>query len=313
MTSVNSEYIDLNLLRVLHALLETGSVVGAAARLHLSPPAVSRSLGRLRKLLGDPLFVRAGRQLVPTELAKSLRAPAEAALGEALKVLRPSMATDPINLKRRFAMRADDSIIAVLALPLMERVRIAAPGVDIDFLRDDPNYVAHLRNGEIDVRIGVHVQEHRDTTSEVLLTDRFVAIVRKDHPLAGRRLTRRRFAESHHVTVSPKGAKTGPIDVALAVEGLKRKHITTVTSFVVAAHLVATTDLVGSVPRALAKTMARSLPVVLSEIPLDLPSFDVCVSWHDRHGNDPAHQWLRDQIADAVGELTGNCSQDSYR
>ena len=304
MTSVNSADIDLNLLRVLDALLDTGSVVGAAARLHLSPPAVSRSLGRLRKLLGDPLFVRAGRELVPTELAKSLRAPAQAALGEALNVLRPSMSTDPINLKRRFAIRADDSIIAVLALPLMERVRFVAPGVDIDFLRDDPNYVAHLRNGEIDVRIGVHIEEHRDTTSEVLLSDRFVAIVRQDHPLAGRRLTHRRFAEAHHVTVSPVGKRTGPIDAALAEVGLDRKHITTVTSFVVAAHLVATTDLAGSVPRTIARTMARTLPIVSLEIPLALPTFDVCLTWHDRHGNDPSHQWLRNQIADAVRGLT---------
>ena len=223
MASVNSADIDLNLLRVLDALLDTGSVVGAAARLHLSPPAVSRSLGRLRKLLGDPLFVRAGRELVPTELAKSLRTPTQAALGEALNVLRP---------------------------------------------------------------------------------DRFVAIVRKDHALAGRRLTHRRFAESHHVTVSPVGKRTGPIDAALAEVGLERKHITTVTSFVVAAHLVANTDLLGSVPRTIAKTMAGSLPIVSLEIPLALPTFDVFLTWHDRHGNDPSHQWLRGQIADAVRNLT---------
>ena len=303
MALMNSSDIDLNLLRVLDALLDTGSVVGAAARLHLSPPAVSRSLGRLRKVLGDPLFVRAGRELVPTELAKSLRGPTQTALVEALKILRPSTSSDPINLKRRFAVRADDSIIAVLALPLMERVRQAAPGVDIDFLRDDPNYVTHFRNGEIDVRIGVHVEEHRDTTSQVFLTDRFVAIVRKDHPLAGRRLTHRRFAEAHHVTVSPVGKRTGPIDAALAEVGLERQHITTVTSFVVAAHIVATTDLVGSVPRTIAKTMVRSLPIVSMEIPLTLPTFDVCLTWHDRHSDDPAHQWLREQIADAVRDL----------
>ena len=303
MALMNSSNVDLNLLRVLDALLDTGSVVGAAARLHLSPPAVSRSLGRLRKVLGDPLFVRAGRELVPTELAKSLRGPTQAALGEALKVLRPSMSSDPINLKRRFAIRADDSIIAVLALPLMERVQVAAPGVDIDFLRDDPNYVTQFRNGEIDFRIGVHVGEHRDTRSEVLLTDRFVAIVHKDHSLAGRRLTSRRFADAHHVTVSPVGKRTGPIDAALAEIGMDRKHITTVTSFVVAAHLVATTDLVGSVPRTIATTMARSLPIVSLEIPLSLPTFDVCLTWHDRHSDDPAHQWLRTQIADAVRDF----------
>lgn len=303
MAPMNSSNADLNLLRVLDALLDTGSVVGAAARLHLSPPAVSRSLGRLRKVLDDPLFVRAGRELVPTELAKSLQGPTQVVLGEALKILRPSMSTDPVNLKRRFAIRADDSIIAVLALPLMERVQTEAPGVGIDFLRDDSNHVTQLRNGEIDFRIGVHVEEHRDTRSDVLLTDRFVAIVHKDHPLAGRRLSNRRFADAHHVTVSPVGKRTGPIDVALAEIDMDRKHITTVTSFVVAAHLVATTDLVGSVPRAIATTMARALPVVSLDIPLPLPTFDVCLTWHDRHSDDLAHQWLRTQIVDAVRDL----------
>jgi DNA-binding transcriptional LysR family regulator len=303
MTLMNSADIDLNLLRVLDALLDTGSVVGAAAQLHLSSPAVSRSLGRLRKVLDDPLFVRAGRELVPTELAKSLRVPTQAALGEVLKVLQPSMSSDPINLKRRFAIRADDSIIAVLAIPLMERVQMSAPGVDIDFLRDDPSYVTQFRTGELDFRIGVHAEEHRDTRSEVLLTDRFVAIVHKDHALAGRRLTNRKFADAHHVTVSPVGKRTGPIDVALAEIGLDRKHITTVTSFVVAAHLVATTDQVGSVPRTIAKTMARALPIVSLEIPLSLPTFDVCLTWHDRHSDDSAHQWLKSQIVDAVRDL----------
>ena len=303
MTLMNSADIDLNLLRVLDALLDTGSVVGAAAQLHLSSPAVSRSLGRLRKVLDDPLFVRAGRELVPTELAKSLRVPTQAALGEVLKVLQPSRSSDPINLKRRFAIRADDSIIAVLAIPLMERVQMSAPGVDIDFLRDDPSYVTQFRTGELDFRIGVHAEEHRDTRSEVLLTDRFVAIVHKDHALAGRRLTNRKFADAHHVTVSPVGKRTGPIDVALAEIGLDRKHITTVTSFVVAAHLVATTDQVGSVPRTIAKTLARALPIVSLEIPLSLPTFDVCLTWHDRHSDDSAHQWLMTQIVDAVRDL----------
>lgn len=300
---MNSADIDLNLLRVLDALLESGSVAGAAARLHLSPPAVSRSLGRLRKVLGDPLFVRAGRQLVPTEFARGLREPTKTALEEVLKVLQPAAPSDPLNFERRFVIRADDSIIAVLAVPLMEQVRLAAPGVDITFLRDDPNYITDFRNGDLDVRLAVHVEDLHDTTSEAMLTDRFVAAVRKDHPLVGRRLTTRRFAESHHVTVSPVGKRTGPIDVALKQLGLDRKHITTVTSFIVATHLVATTDLVGSVPYTVAKTMAKALPITSLEIPLALPTFDVHMTWHNRHGGDPIHQWLRGQISHAVRDL----------
>jgi len=292
--------IDLNLLRVLDALLDTGSVAGAAKRLHLSPPAVSRSLGRLRRTLGDPLFVRAGRELVPTELALSLRAPTQRALGAALDVLRPVTPSDPIRFDRRFVIRADDAIVAVLALPLMERVRARAPGVDVDFLRDDPDAITQFRAGDLDLRIGVHAENHHDTTSEVLLTDRFVAAVRDDHPLLDRRLTAKRFAEAHHVTVSPRGKRSGPIDEALAALGLAREHVTTVTSFVVAAHLVAVTDLVGSLPRTVVTAMSRALPIRAVEIPLPLPTFDVCLTWHHRSNGDPAHEWLRQQVTEAI-------------
>lgn len=292
--------IDLNLLRVLDALLDTGSVAGAAKRLHLSPPAVSRSLGRLRRTLGDPLFVRAGRELVPTELALSLRAPTQRALGAALDVLRPVTPSDPIRFDRRFVIRADDAIVAVLALPLMEKVRARAPGVDIDFLRDDPDAIMQFRAGDLDLRIGVHAENHHDTTSEVLLTDRFVAAVRDDHPLLDRRLTAKRFAEAHHVTVSPRGKRSGPIDEALAALGLAREHVTTVTSFVVAAHLVAVTDLVGSLPRTVVTAMSRALPIRAVEIPLPIPTFDVCLTWHQRSNGDPAHEWLRQQVTEAI-------------
>ena len=292
--------IDLNLLRVLDALLDTGSVAGAAKRLHLSPPAVSRSLGRLRRTLGDPLFVRAGRELVPTELALSLRAPTQRALGAALDVLRPVTPSDPIRFDRRFVIRADDAIVAVLALPLMEKVRARAPGVDVDFLRDDPDAITQFRAGDLDLRIGVHAENHHDTTSEVLLTDRFVAAVRDDHPLLDRRLTAKRFAEAHHVTVSPRGKRSGPIDEALAALGLAREHVTTVTSFVVAAHLVAVTDLVGSLPRTVVTAMSRALPIRAVEIPLPLPTFDVCLTWHHRSNGDPAHEWLRQQVTEAI-------------
>ena len=304
MTAVDTSDVDLNLLRVLDALLDTGSVSRAAARLHLSAPAVSRSLGRLRNLLSDPLFVRAGRELVPTELAKALRGPVRAALDEALRVLQPVAPSDPLDFRRRFVIRADDSIIAILALPLMERVRSLAPGVDIAFLRDDPAWIVHFRSGELDLRIGVHVEDHHDTTSTILLTDRFVAAVRHDHPLVSRQLTKQRFAAAHHVTVSPIGKRAGPIDAALAEVGLERTHVTTVTSFVVAAHIVASTDLVGSMPNTIVKTMVGMLPIVALEMPLVLPTFDVFMTWHRRHDIDPVHQWLVEQVRDVARVLT---------
>ncbi len=301
---VISTDIDLNLLRVLDALLANGSVVGAAKALHLSPPAVSRSLARLRSAVGDPLFVRAGRSLVPTDVANGLREPARRALEAAVAVLTPSPSSDPASIERRFVICADDAVVAALALPLIARVRATAPGVEIDFIRDDPDTIGRFRSGTIDLRIDPHVEAHNDINSEVILTDRFVAAVRRDHPLMRGRMTATRYAESHHITVSPRGKRNGPIDHALTELGLTRRHITSVTSFVVAAHLVAATDLVGSLPRSIVALMSRTLPITALDIPLVIPDFEVSLIWHDRHQHDPGHQWLRQQILESFNELS---------
>jgi len=300
---VTSSDIDLNLLRVLHALLENGSVAGAARALHLSPPAVSRSLARLRTVVGDPLFVRAGRSLVPTDVAISLRGPARQALEAAVTVLTPAPSSDPARIERRFVVCADDAIVAALALPLITRVRAAAPGVEIDFVRDDPDTIGRFRSGTIDLRIDPHVEEHHDIASQIILTDRFVAVVRRDHPLLESRMTAKCFAEAHHITVSPKGKRTGPIDHALAEVGLRREHVTTVTSFVVAAHLVAATDLVGSLPHSIVALMSQSLPIEAVAIPVAVPDFHINLIWHQRDHHDVAHQWLRQQILESFEDL----------
>ncbi len=291
--------IDLNLLRVLDALLENGSVTGAAKTLHLSPPAVSRSLARLRSVVGDPLFVRAGRSLVPTDVAISLREPARRALEAAVAVLTPAPSSDPARIERRFVICADDAIVAALALPLVTRVRATAPGVEIDFIREEPDTIGRFRSGTIDLRIDAHVEQHHDIESEVVLTDRFVAAVRRDHPLLKGRMTAERFAEAHHITVSPKGKRNGPIDHALETLGLSRERVTTVTSFVVAAHLVAATDLVGALPHSIVALMSRSLPIEAVAIPVPVPDFDIHLIWHKRDQHDAAHQWLRQQIIES--------------
>ncbi len=300
---VLSTDIDLNLLRVLDALLANGSVAGAARALHLSPPAVSRSLARLRSVIGDPLFVRAGRSLVPTDVAIGLREPVRRALEAAVAVLTPSPSSDPAMIERRFVICADDAVVAALALPLIARVSTTAPGVEIDFIRDDPDTIGRFRSGTIDLHIDPHVEKHNDINSEVMLTDRFVAAVRRDHPLLEGRMTAARYAEAHHITVSPRGKRSGPIDRALAELGLSRRRVTTVTSFVVAAHLVAATDLVGSLPQSIVALMSRSLPITAVEIPVLIPDFEVSLIWHDRHQHDPGHQWLRRQILDSFTEL----------
>lgn len=296
--------VDLNLVRVLDALLEEGSVAGAAARLHLSSPAVSRALGRLRRAFGDPLFVRAGRNLTPTARAVELAPAVRDTMDRLAALLTPPEDLDPAHLQRRFTVRADDAIIALVTLPLVREARRAAPGLWFDFLPDSPTTVEELRSGRLDLAIGVKRYDDPDIHHGTLLTDHFVAAVRRGHPLTAQTLTPARYARAEHVVVSPRARRVGPIDHALAARNLTRTNVLTVTSFLAAAHLVASTDLVGSLPRALVSALSTTLGIVGLEIPVRLPTFDVEQHWHRRADADPAHRVLRQLVTRASAELT---------
>lgn len=294
---MTAQDVDLNLLRVLDALLEEGSVAGAAARLHLSAPAVSRSLGRLRRALDDPLFVRSGRMLVPTPRAESIRQEAKHAFLQATAVLRPDAEVfDPSQLHRRFVICAGDAIIAALGLSLVDRVVNEAPGVDIDFL-PDTNERELLRSANVDLDIGAPHVMAPEIESEVLFTDRFVLAFGSAHRFATQTVTARRFANARHIIVSTKGKRSNLVDVALADLGLRRDRVTVVPSAVVAAHLVADSDAVVTLPSAVVSSLGQHLSIVASVLPFATPSLPVGQSWHIRYANDPAHQWLRSQVA----------------
>lgn len=293
--------VDLNLLRVLDALLEEGSVVGAAERLHLSAPAVSRSLGRLRRALEDPLFVRSGRELVPTPRAVAMRDDVHRALAEVTAVLTPDeQQFDPSRLERRFVISAADAMIAVVGLGLVDRIKALAPGVQMDFL-PDTNEVELIRSGTVDLDIGAPHAAAPEIETQVLFTEQLVAVIREAHPLAGANLTVRRFAGAQHVDVSATGKRTRLIDAALDDLGYERKDVMVVPSFVVAAHLVVDSNAVTVLPATLVASLGRYLPLVALPLPIDMPSLPVGQSWHRRNSNDPAHKWLREQVADLAG------------
>jgi len=223
-------------------------------------------------------------------------------------LVAPPDTIDPATLTRRFTIRADDVVITVLALPLLSAVHATAPGVDIEFLPEVRDPFLELRNGEVDVAIGVYADIDPDVMHAELLTDRFVATVRRGHPLTAAGLTPKRYANAHHLNVSPRARRVGPIDESLATLGLERRRTTTVPSFLVAAHLVATTDMVGNLPRTLAVALADLLHIEAMEIPVSVSNFTLSQHWHQRHTNDAAHAWLRATIADTASSILPDAS-----
>lgn len=147
--------MDLNLLRVLDALLQENSVSRAAERLGTSPAAVSRSLARLRRAVGDPLLVRAGQGMVPTPRALELRGEVGELLRGCDNVLRPGAGFEAVHLQRTFTVQATDLLLAGVAGPLTDRIRAAAPHVDVVFLPEALEGGPALRQGTVDVELGV--------------------------------------------------------------------------------------------------------------------------------------------------------------
>ncbi|MFE5545853.1 LysR family transcriptional regulator [Streptomyces sp. NPDC056534] len=292
--------MDLNLLRVLDALLQDNSVTRAADRLGTSPAAVSRTLARLRRAVGDPLLVRAGQGMVPTPRALELREEVAALLRGCENVLRPGPGLDAARLQRTFTVQAAELLLVGLAAHLTERIQAEAPQVDVVFLPEAVEGGPGLRQGWVDVELGVlgHLDPEIRTRQLRRMTP--VGIARQDHPLFDGPIDARRFAAADHIGISRLGKRLGPIDHALAERGLRRRTAIVVPSHTSAMMLARDTDLV-------ALSLADWLPDTVSAlglrtfaIPLDLAPLDLGMAWHPRNSADPGHRWFREHLAAAV-------------
>ena len=304
---------DLNLLIALDALLADGSVAGAARRLGLSPSAMSRTLTRLREETGDPLLVRAGRQMVLTPHAEALRQRTQNAVHEARAVLRPATTDlDFSTLQRTFTIRSNDGFVEAFGASLIAAATAVAPRICLRFAPKLEKTAAYLRDGSADLEIGVLSEMGPEVRVQALFRDRFIGVVRQGHPLATERdVTAQRYTAFGHVVASRHGRTSGPVDEALAALGLERTIVAVVPSFPAALAVARNSDLIALVPAsvlgnqsvqqelsAFAGTHAFELPVTTGEI-------TVSQMWHPRLEVDPVHRWLRQLTLTVCRERLG--------
>lgn len=292
---------DLNLLTALDALLAEGSVAGAARRLGLSASAMSRTLARLRAATGDPLLVRAGRGMAPTPRAAELRGRVHELAADAHAVLRPAVGgLDLANLKRSFIIRSSEGFVEIFAASLVAAVTAAAPNVRLHFAPKPDKDVRALREGLVDLEIGVLGQSGPEVRLQALFRDDFVGAVREGHPLiAGGKVTPERYAACGHVVASRRGQTSGPVDRALAALGLTRTVVAVVPGFRAALAVASVSDLValvtGSFIDATLGSQTKRSSAGIKSFPLPVRTEPITVSqmWHPRLDADPAHRWLR--------------------
>ncbi|MFB7865776.1 MULTISPECIES: LysR family transcriptional regulator [unclassified Streptomyces] len=299
---MGSEQLDLNLLRVFDALLREHSVTAAAERLHLSIPATSRALGRLRRAMNDPILVRAGRGMAPTPFALRAAPRVRSLLDEASALISADRAFAVGDLHRTFTVRINDGVAATLAPQAVEATAAVAPGVVLRFVAEGSESAEDLRDGSLDLDVGVGDATAPDLRTAPLYRDRMVGVVRADSPLGRRRApTLAQLCAHPHVSASRRGHARGPLDEALDAKGLTRQVAAVVPTSALALLLVASTPYVGLVPQRLAEHHARSLNLRWFPVPAPLPALDVRLCWHARLDADPAQRWLRDTVRGAVG------------
>ena len=294
--------VDLNLLVALDALLAEGSVTRAARRLGLSASAMSRTLARLRAATGDPLLVRAGQTLVPTPRAVELRDQVRDLTRDARSVLRPQRTTvDLASLERTFTIRASEGFVEVFSPLLVSAITDVAPGVRVRFAPKPEKDPRHLRDGAIDLEIGVLAASAPEVRTQVLFRDDFVGAARPGHPLLdGKAVTPERYAACKHVVASRKKDFTGPVDAALEKLGLHRTIVVVVPGYPDAMRIAERSDLVALVPRSCLRGGAR---LAIFELPVRTPKITISAMWHPRADADPAHRWLREKVRSVCGGL----------
>lgn len=302
MREMNLRGIDLNLLVVLEALLEERSVTRAAGRLGMSQPAVSRALARLRKLFGDGLLVEGRGGYLPTARAEALRPRLRRTLAEIGGMLEASP-FDPAAATGELRLLMLDLEAAALVPPLLTRLALEAPGLDLDIVAPGPRVVEALEKDAVDAVVGVIDEAPVGILRRGLYDDGFVTLLRAGHPAAGEKLTLNRYLELGHIVVSVTGEGAAPVDAALARIGRQRRVRVRVPSFLAAVEIAARSDLVMTLPSSLARTAGGMGRFVALPPPLDLGRFTMSLLWHARHQDEPRHIWLRRSLVAAAGTL----------
>ena len=303
---VNIRRLDLNLLVVLDALLSEGSVTRAAGRVHLSQPAVSNALARLRIYFQDELFVRRGAKLEPTRKARALMQPIRDLLHQVDHVvLAHPVKFDPKRSVKTFRVAATDYVNFVLLPALLARLEIDAPSISIDVCElDRARPMDALLRDEIDLVLGSVSATNTYIHRADLFSDDYVCIARKGHPTIKKRLTLGQFVACSHVVIRQQNGGTGGIlDEVLQQQGQHRLISISLPQFFAAPYIVMKTDALMTVTARIGLELEKAYPLRVLKHPVGLRPFTIAQLWHQRTHTDPTYQWFRKTIFDVARQM----------
>lgn len=290
---------DLDLLRSFQVLVEEQSVSLAARRLKISEPAMSRQLAKLRQAFGDPILVQAGRRMSPSAFAAGILTRVQDLVRDADTLMETRILQDLSDLSPKFTIRANDLVVAALALPLLQALKRECPHCEViwapelDAAASDP-----LRDGSVDLYIGATELMKPEIRRQTILRDHMRGLVRKGHPILQETVTPETMVRYDYISVSRRGRGRGPIDWILQNQfGLTRKIAMVVPNYHSMIESMKNTDLILPLPGIVIDHISQdALGLTAFEFPFALPNVEAFQAWHPRRDMDPVHRWLRETL-----------------
>jgi DNA-binding transcriptional LysR family regulator len=292
--------VDLNLFTVFDAIYREGGITAASKRLHLSQPAVSHALSRLRELFADSLFERQGNAMIPTPRARALASSIRSSLGSLEQLLASTATFDPATTPRSFVIATRDSH-EISMMPLLAKVTREGPGLDISAVRMERRHLEEeLESGDLDLAIDIHLLLSPEIRRELLSSEPLVVLARREHPVVQGSLDLATYLSLDHVLVTGRRRGAGYEDAALGKLNLTRRVRVRCQQHAAANELVSQSDLLLTMTRNHALRVNERIQNQLLEFPAEIPSFEVFMYWHANVEDDPASSWLRRLVRDAL-------------
>jgi DNA-binding transcriptional LysR family regulator len=292
----NDRELDLHHLQIFDVLLHERSLTRAARVLNLTQPALSKTLARLRTYFDDPLFIRVSLRMEPTPKALSLAEPVRGIL-DRMRALRTDHASfDPKTSDRKFSIFMIDAAVVQLLPPVLNFLQVEAPKIHVQAIHCDVQHLdLWLESGLVDFAVGAFPSLMHGIRRHPLWTESYAAVTRKDHPRLGPKPDAAAFANEKHALVSAVGTGHEHLSAERILEAaIPRQNIVCrVPMFAAAAHIARHSDMVATLPRTLAESMARDLDLQLVTPPVELPKMEIALYWHDRFHRDAGNQWIR--------------------
>jgi DNA-binding transcriptional LysR family regulator len=299
MPAMNLSNLDLNLLKVLDALIAERNVTRAGERLGRSQPAVSNALQRLRRLLGDELLVRGRNGLVLTPRADAIREP----LREAISLVESCFAGEaqfsPAKATGVFRLSTPDRLSLALVPPLLARLQRFAPNMALQVMTADRQQALDLLNEDrTDLALGWLDEKPSHLNAESMHEENLFCVFRRDHPILkrGMKFDIATVLSFPHLVVSATGQRTAIFDDLLLRHGLRRHALVAVTNFTVVPHLLGSSNMIGVFTKLAADVFQKSFKLAKRPVPIDVGKISTKMVWHIRDDRDRKHVWLREQI-----------------